>query len=98
MLAFSFFFLAAGSMGLMDSGIPIREHVAGLSIGLVSEVDPSTGEIKEYRILTDILVRIDVLIILNVCLSSVKFSEGEKQMEKRASFNECPQRDEETNK
>ncbi|KAF3672924.1 Polyribonucleotide nucleotidyltransferase 2, mitochondrial [Capsicum annuum] len=47
--------VCGGSMGLMDSGIPIREHVAGLSIGLVSEVDPSTGEIKEYRILTDIL-------------------------------------------
>lgn len=47
----------AGSMALMDSGIPLREHVAGLSVGLVSEVDPSTGEIKDYRILTDILVR-----------------------------------------
>lgn len=46
-----------GSMALMDAGIPLREHVAGVSVGLVSEVDPSTGEIKDYRILTDILVR-----------------------------------------
>lgn len=61
-------------MALMDSGIPLREHVAGLSVGLVSEVDPSTGEIKDYRILTDILVRTLVVIFLNVCLSSVKFS------------------------
>ncbi|XP_016498172.1 polyribonucleotide nucleotidyltransferase 2, mitochondrial [Nicotiana tabacum] len=47
--------VCGGSMALMDSGIPLREHVAGLSVGLVSEVDPSTGEIKDYRILTDIL-------------------------------------------
>lgn len=44
-------------MALMDAGIPLQEHVAGVSVGLVSEVDPSTGEIKDYRILTDILVR-----------------------------------------
>lgn len=43
-------------MALMDAGIPLQ-HVAGVSVGLVSEVDPSTGEIKDYRILTDILVR-----------------------------------------
>ncbi|KAI3997657.1 hypothetical protein MKX01_040630 [Papaver californicum] len=43
------------SMALMDAGIPLREHVAGVSVGLVSEVDPSTGLIKDYRILTDIL-------------------------------------------
>lgn len=40
----------------MDAGIPVREHVAGVSMGLVSEVDPATGEITDYRILTDILV------------------------------------------
>lgn len=44
-------------MALMDAGIPLREHVAGVSVGLVSEVDQSTGSIKDYRILTDILVR-----------------------------------------
>ncbi|XP_065878351.1 polyribonucleotide nucleotidyltransferase 2, mitochondrial [Euphorbia lathyris] len=47
--------VCGGSMALMDAGIPLREHVAGVSVGLVSEVDPSTGEIKDYRILTDIL-------------------------------------------
>lgn len=50
-------------MALMDAGIALREHVAGLSVGLVSEVDPSTGEIKDYRILTDILVRVFVWFI-----------------------------------
>ncbi|KAL6007069.1 hypothetical protein ACLOJK_032565 [Asimina triloba] len=47
--------VCGGSMALMDAGIPVREHVAGVSVGLVSEVDPSTGMIKDYRILTDIL-------------------------------------------
>ncbi|XP_068643525.1 polyribonucleotide nucleotidyltransferase 2, mitochondrial [Aristolochia californica] len=47
--------VCAGSMALLDAGIPLKEHVAGLSVGLISEVDPSTGEIKDYRILTDIL-------------------------------------------
>ncbi|WMV33766.1 hypothetical protein MTR67_027151 [Solanum verrucosum] len=47
--------VCGGSMALMDSGIPLIEHVAGLLMGLVSEVDPSTGEIKDYRLLTDIL-------------------------------------------
>ncbi|KAI3973474.1 hypothetical protein MKW92_000823 [Papaver armeniacum] len=47
--------VCGGSMALMDAGIPLREHVAGVSVGLVSEVDPSTGLIKDYRILTDIL-------------------------------------------
>lgn len=45
-----------GSMALMDAGIPVRVHVAGVSVGLVSDVDPSTGRIVNYRILTDILV------------------------------------------
>ncbi|PON52470.1 Polyribonucleotide nucleotidyltransferase [Parasponia andersonii] len=47
--------VCGGSMALMDAGIPLREHVAGVSVGLISEVDPSTGAIKDYRIVTDIL-------------------------------------------
>ncbi|RVX08662.1 Polyribonucleotide nucleotidyltransferase 2, mitochondrial [Vitis vinifera] len=47
--------VCGGSMALMDAGIPLREHVAGISVGLVTEVDPSTNTIKDYRILTDIL-------------------------------------------
>ncbi|RWR91767.1 polyribonucleotide nucleotidyltransferase 2, mitochondrial [Cinnamomum micranthum f. kanehirae] len=43
------------SMATVCAGIPLREHVAGVSVGLVSEVDPSTGMIKDYQILTDIL-------------------------------------------
>ncbi|XP_066327935.1 polyribonucleotide nucleotidyltransferase 2, mitochondrial-like isoform X2 [Miscanthus floridulus] len=47
--------VCGGSMALMDAGIPVREHVAGVSVGLVSQVDAATGEISNYRILTDIL-------------------------------------------
>ncbi|XP_017214739.1 polyribonucleotide nucleotidyltransferase 2, mitochondrial isoform X2 [Daucus carota subsp. sativus] len=47
--------VCGGSMALMDAGIPLREHVAGISVGLVTDVDPSTGSIIDYRILTDIL-------------------------------------------
>ncbi|KAI7724885.1 hypothetical protein M8C21_025811 [Ambrosia artemisiifolia] len=47
--------VCGGSMALMDAGIPLREHVAGLSVGLVTEVDSSTGNVDQYRILTDIL-------------------------------------------
>ncbi|CAN6482407.1 unnamed protein product [Victoria cruziana] len=47
--------VCGGSMALMDAGVPLRKHVAGVSVGLISDVDPSTGIIKDYRILTDIL-------------------------------------------
>ncbi|KAH9328275.1 hypothetical protein KI387_000383, partial [Taxus chinensis] len=47
--------VCGGSLALMDAGVPLREHVAGISIGLVTDVDPSTGDVKDYRILTDIL-------------------------------------------
>ncbi|KAG8482881.1 hypothetical protein CXB51_024044 [Gossypium anomalum] len=47
--------VCGGSMALMDAGIPLREHVAGVSVGLVTDVDPESGEITDYRILTDIL-------------------------------------------
>lgn len=51
-------------MALMDAGILVREHVAGVSVGLVSEIDSTTGEIKDYRILTDILVRYSIIYLL----------------------------------
>ncbi|XP_023531117.1 polyribonucleotide nucleotidyltransferase 2, mitochondrial [Cucurbita pepo subsp. pepo] len=47
--------VCGGSMALMDAGIPINAHVAGVSVGLISETDPTTGAIIDYRILTDIL-------------------------------------------
>jgi len=38
----------AGSLSLMDAGVPIKSHVAGISIGLVA------GENDEFKTLTDI--------------------------------------------
>ncbi|NPA80124.1 MAG: polyribonucleotide nucleotidyltransferase [Thermotogae bacterium] len=41
--------VCGGSLSLMDAGVPIREHVAGISIGLITSEDRST-----YKLLTDI--------------------------------------------
>ncbi len=40
--------VCASSLALMDAGIPVKSHVAGLSIGLIKEGD-------DYRLLTDIM-------------------------------------------
>jgi len=40
--------VCGGSLSLMDAGVPIKSHVAGIAMGLIKE-----GE--EFRILTDIL-------------------------------------------
>ncbi|KAH7298025.1 hypothetical protein KP509_25G023900 [Ceratopteris richardii] len=47
--------VCGGSLALMDAGVPLRSHVAGVSVGLVSKVDEETGKITDYKILTDIL-------------------------------------------
>lgn len=41
--------VCASSLALMDAGVPIKTHVAGISLGLVED-----KETKEWRILTDI--------------------------------------------
>uniref|UniRef100_A0AC34F1Z2 Polyribonucleotide nucleotidyltransferase n=1 Tax=Panagrolaimus sp. ES5 TaxID=591445 RepID=A0AC34F1Z2_9BILA len=41
-----------GSLALFDAGVPIKSHVAGVAIGMVSEAEKET---ENYRILTDIL-------------------------------------------
>lgn len=53
--------VCAGSLALLDAGVPLAEPAAGVAIGLVtkySENDPH--EISDFRILTDILVSINV--------------------------------------
>ena len=40
--------ICGGSLAMMDAGVPIKEHIAGISVGLVSEGD-------EYKLITDIL-------------------------------------------
>lgn len=46
--------VCAGALALMDAGIPLRKHVAGVSIGLVTERD-AVGKILRYCLLTDII-------------------------------------------
>ena len=46
--------VCGGSLALMDAGVPITEHVAGISTGLVSKSDDD-GNISKYVILTDII-------------------------------------------
>lgn len=40
--------ICGGSLAMMDAGVPIKEHIAGISIGMVSEGD-------QYKLLTDIV-------------------------------------------
>jgi len=42
--------VCSGCLAMMDAGVPLRAHVAGVAMGLVT--DPATGK---YRILTDII-------------------------------------------
>lgn len=48
--------VCGGSMALMDAGVPISHAAAGVAIGLVTQLDPATGKIEDYRLLTDLLV------------------------------------------
>ncbi|XP_050543461.1 polyribonucleotide nucleotidyltransferase 1, mitochondrial [Daktulosphaira vitifoliae] len=48
--------VCGGSLALMDAGVPISEPAAGVAIGLIAEYDQENIQnIKDYRILTDIL-------------------------------------------
>ena len=46
--------VCAGTMALLDAGVPLKRPVAGISVGLVTEMDDS-GKIKEYKRLLDII-------------------------------------------
>ncbi|XP_023225485.1 polyribonucleotide nucleotidyltransferase 1, mitochondrial-like [Centruroides sculpturatus] len=51
--------VCGGSLALMDAGVPVSSAVAGIAVGLVSKVNPEKPyELTDYRILTDILVRL----------------------------------------
>lgn len=50
--------VCAGSMALMDAGVPISAPAAGVAMGLVTKYNPDNPtELSDYRLLTDILVR-----------------------------------------
>ncbi len=46
--------VCGGSLALMDAGVPISKHVAGISTGLVTETD-GEGKISKHVVLTDII-------------------------------------------
>src|SRR5215210_6240033 len=46
--------VCAGTLALMDAGVPIRKPVAGISAGLVTEFS-ADGKLERYSILTDII-------------------------------------------
>jgi polyribonucleotide nucleotidyltransferase len=45
--------VCGGTLALMDAGIPLLAHVAGISIGLISESD-AKGQVVRHQLLTDI--------------------------------------------
>ncbi len=46
--------VCGGSLALMDAGVPLSQHVAGISTGLVTEINDQ-GEITKHVVLTDII-------------------------------------------
>jgi polyribonucleotide nucleotidyltransferase len=49
--------VCGGSLALMDAGVPIKGHVAGISMGLVTQNNSSDykSDVGNYAVLTDIL-------------------------------------------
>lgn len=46
--------VCSGSLALMDAGVPLRRPVAGISIGICTEIDENY-KITNYKLLTDII-------------------------------------------
>ncbi len=46
--------VCGGSLALMDAGVPLAKHVAGISTGLVTKMDDS-GNVEKHVVLTDII-------------------------------------------
>lgn len=43
------------SLALMDAGVPIKEHVAGIGVGLFVDKSKSDLQLQDYKLLTDIM-------------------------------------------
>ena len=46
--------VCGGMLALMDAGVPVKDVVAGISVGLLTETDDK-GQLKRYELLTDII-------------------------------------------
>lgn len=47
--------VCAGSLAMMDAGVPLSSAAAGVAVGLVTKTDLATNEITDHRVLTDLL-------------------------------------------
>ncbi|KAG8384851.1 hypothetical protein BUALT_Bualt04G0161400 [Buddleja alternifolia] len=64
--------VCAGSMAMMNAGVPLSGHVAGVSMGLISDTDPPTVEITDYQLLTDILGSEDHLVDMGLKIAGTR--------------------------
>jgi polyribonucleotide nucleotidyltransferase len=46
--------VCATSLALMDAGVPIKEPVCGVAMGIFADTDESKDNVTNYQILTDI--------------------------------------------
>ncbi len=46
--------VCAGSLSLMDAGVPIKKPVAGIAMGLMIDQQPTTNDKQLFKVLTDI--------------------------------------------
>ncbi len=47
--------VCGSTLSLMDAGVPIKKPVAGIAMGLMTEHDDDSDEIKKYLILNDLM-------------------------------------------
>lgn len=45
--------VCAGTLAMMDAGVPLKKMVAGIAMGLMSEAD-GEGQVKKFKVLTDL--------------------------------------------
>lgn len=65
--------VCAGTLALLDAGVPITDLASGIAIGLVTKYSPDNPyELEDYRILTDILGIEDYLGDMDMKVASTK--------------------------
>lgn len=57
--------VCGGSLALMDAGVNLSAAAAGVAVGLVTRYD-GDGNLDDYKLLTDILVRPEMTTLCSV--------------------------------
>lgn len=65
--------ICAGSLALMDAGVPISRPAAGVAMGLVTKQNTDVAGGAEYALLTDIMVKYLQIIIYSKVLGQFWF-------------------------